>query len=84
MKDKSVNMLDVQRAKKQKYARKLFKEKYNTKEQEQKIEFIHEVLDQIRVCEEICCPVSKELIADWINKGSIGYVMRTARAIKFA
>lgn len=47
-------------------------------------EFRDTVLDQVRVCEELVCPVSVDKIREWIESKDIGKVRTEARSIKFA
>lgn len=68
--------------KKQRYARKYFKEKYP--DESLKNEILAEVHEQIRICEELCRPVTEKIIEDWINNKNLIYIMQTARKIKFA
>lgn len=68
--------------KKQRYARKYFKEKYPGKSL--KNEILTEIHEQIRICEELCHPVTEKIIEDWIDSESITYIIQTARRIKFA
>lgn len=73
------------RKSKQNFARKYFKEKYpKAKERKTNAEMILEITEQIRVCEELCCPLNESIIKDWIDSGNISYIRKSARKIKFA
>ena len=71
--------------KKRKLARECFNKKYETRlEREENSQVLSDALYQIRVCEDLCCPVSESMIKDWINSGNSAYIARKAREIKFA
>ena len=67
------------------YARECFEGKYpKRKERETHKEILSEVLYQIRICEELKRPVSKEIIRCWIDTcNNELQVERKARTHKF-
>ena len=52
--------------------------------EEKDCEFKDTVIDQVKICEELMCPVSLEKIIEWVNSKDIGKVRTEARTIKFA
>ena len=71
---------------KREYAREYFKAKYpRRKDRETNHDVISEVLYQIRICDELMRPVTKEIIKSWIDNCTTELqVERLARNHKFA
>lgn len=62
--------------KKRKLARNLFAglhpPRHRTEEQH---ELLKEILEQIQICEELCCPVSEKQIEEWVHCKTIDQLM---------
>lgn len=47
-------------------------------------ELLNTVLEQIEVCEGMCCPLDVHTIMDWISNKTVHEIEREAHTIKFA
>ena len=70
---------------KQRDAKKIFNSVFTSrKDRSNNTALLNEIYEQIRVCEEMCCPIPMDKIEEWINKGDVRKVTVEAWRIKFA
>ena len=74
---------EVRKMSKKHYAEEIFEKMYPNADAD-KIKVLEEVKDQIEVCEDMCRPVTKEMIKEWLMLKNAIQVERKAKAYRFA
>ena len=77
----SASTYEVRKMSKKHYAEEIYAKMYPNGDRD---EILEEVKDQIEVCEDMCRPVTKEMIKEWLMLNNAIQVERKAKAYRFA